>query len=86
MVLDNDLDNRVFANEIIEIASSVLTEKQLDIVLSYSMTSITYKELGNIYGVSSNRIMQIYVKSLRIIRGRMDKISPVYKGKKLLCS
>ena len=80
MVLDNDLENRVFANQVIEIAGSVLTEKQLDIVLSYSMTSITYKELGIIYGVSANRIMQIYVKSLRIIRGRMDKIKTVYRG------
>jgi DNA-directed RNA polymerase sigma subunit (sigma70/sigma32) len=78
IVEDNDLDNAVLCDEVLSIAKSVLSEKEFDILLDYTLTSITFKALGGDYGVSGERIKQIYDKSIRKLKGSLSYTKMVY--------
>ena len=77
---DNELDNIILGQEVLSIAKSVLSERELDILMDYTLTSITYNELGREYGISGNRIMQIIDKSKRKVFKALSYIKWVYKN------
>ena len=77
---DNELDNMILGQEVLSIAKSVLSERELDILMDYTLTSITYKELGRDYGISGNRIMQIIDKSQRKVFRALSYVKWVYKN------
>jgi DNA-directed RNA polymerase specialized sigma subunit len=77
---DNELDNVILGQEVLSIAKSVLSERELDILMDYTLTSITYNELGRDYGISGNRIMQIIEKSKRKVMRSLSYIKWVYKN------
>jgi DNA-directed RNA polymerase specialized sigma subunit len=79
IVENNDLDNNILCHEVLTIAKSVLSERELDILIDYTLTSITYNELGREYGISGNRIMQIINKSKRKVIRALSYIKMVYK-------
>ena len=69
-----ELENKVFASQIMDIAKEVLTEKQYDIVSSIILYSVPKTVLAKEYGVSSTRIYQIEAKALRILRYRLGAV------------
>jgi predicted DNA-binding protein (UPF0251 family) len=77
---DNELDNIILGQEVLSIAKSVLSERELDILMDYTLTSITYNELGREYGISGNRIMQIIDKSKRKVFKALSYVKWVYKN------
>ena len=78
IVEDNDLDNVVLCDEILSIAKSVLSERELDILVDYTLTSITYNALGHDYGISGQRIKQIIDKSVRKVIKALSYTKMVY--------
>ena len=80
IVEDNELDNVILGKEVLSIAKSVLSERELDILMDYTLTSITYNELGREYGISGNRIMQIINMSKRKVIRALSYVKMVYKN------
>ena len=67
IVEDNDLDNTVLCHEVLSIAQEVLSEREYSIVMHYILDNGTNKQLGEDYGISGNRVIQIYQRALRTI-------------------
>ena len=69
-----ELENKVFASQIMDIAKEVLTEKQYDIVSAVILYSVPKTVLAKEYGVSPTRIYQIEAKALRKLRYRLGAV------------
>lgn len=52
----------------VEYALCTLTERERDIIIKRFVNKLTYKEAGDLYGVTRERIRQVEVKALRKLR------------------
>ena len=77
---DNELDNNILGQQIMAIAESVLTEKEMDILVSYNLSSSTYREIGRDYNLSASRIQQILEKVYRKITKKLVYEEIIFKN------
>ena len=64
IIQDNDLDNIILGREVISKAKSVLNDREFDMLVSYATSSISYRKLGQEYGITGTRALQIINKAI----------------------
>jgi len=66
--MSNELENKVYAKQIMNIAREVLDDRYYDIVIATTIYSVPKTVLAEEYGISATRVSHIEAKGLRKIR------------------
>jgi DNA-binding CsgD family transcriptional regulator len=76
---DNELDNNILGQQIMSMAESVLTDREMDILVSYNLSSSTYREIGKDHNLSASRIQQILENVYRKITKKLVYEEIIFK-------
>jgi RNA polymerase sigma factor (sigma-70 family) len=68
LLLEDKIDNETLKEKLIPEALSTLTSREQEIIKMRFEDDMTYRDIGLIFGISGNRIMQIEGKALRKLR------------------
>jgi len=60
-----NLDNLVYADQILNSARGILSERDFDIFESNLVYGVSFQKLANEYEISASRVGQIIAKSIR---------------------
>jgi DNA-binding CsgD family transcriptional regulator len=77
---DNELDNNILGQQIMSMAESVLTDREMDILVSYNLSSSTYREIGKDHNLSASRIQQILENVYRKITKKLVYEEIIFKN------
>jgi DNA-binding CsgD family transcriptional regulator len=77
---DNELDNNILGQQIMSMAESVLTDREMDILVSYNLSSSTYREIAKDHNLSASRIQQILENVYRKITKKLVYEEIIFKN------
>ncbi len=72
--VDDNPGARMEAEEILEVAMGLLTEKEKQLVVMYYEEELTLKEIGDILKVTESRVCQIHGQMIQKIRKHLEKM------------
>jgi len=77
---DNELDNNILGQQIMSMAESVLTDREMDILVSYNLSSSTYREIAKDHNLSASRIQKILENVYRKITKKLVYEEIIFKN------
>ncbi len=69
--------DRMVAQDLARALVRVLTKPEGTVIALYYKEGLTMKEIGRVMGISESRVCQIHTKTLKKLKGHLDRISDI---------